>query len=95
MLVFYVDVLVMLYSIVYGFLEFLFWLNSLVGYWVRIIITRQINVSLIIIIILFSFYFYAPRMTRRAFCLNLYRFDSVLKFFRGRLDIEYIPLVTV
>jgi len=34
--------LVMLYSIVYGFLEFLFWLNLLVRYWVWLIITRQI-----------------------------------------------------
>jgi len=59
-LVFYVNVLVMLYSIVYGFLEFLFWLNSLVRYWVRIIITRQINVSLIIIIILFYFHSLRP-----------------------------------
>ena len=56
-LVFYVNVLVMLYSIVYGFLEFSFWLNLLVRYWVWTIITRQINMSLIIITILFSFHF--------------------------------------
>jgi len=51
--------------------------------------------SLVIIIILFSFHFYAPRMARRAFCVDLYQLDSVLEFFRDCLDSEYIPLMTV